>query len=177
MILARPEGDLAAATWVDLVSPTDEEMKQVQAATGLRVPTRDEISEIESSSRLSFEDGAFYVSMPLIAIAENGEHVLAAVGFILSSKVLVSVRFSQHTSFDVAHSSCATHAIKTAEAVFLRILEIIVDKSADILEHAGTECDSLSRSAFRADTKKVENKLLRTLKRVGAVADRTSHIR
>ncbi len=177
MILARPEGDLAAAIWLDLVSPTDEEMKQVQAATGLRVPTRDEISEIESSSRLSFEDGAFYVSMPLIALAENGEHALAAVGFVLSPKVLVSVRFSKHTSFDDAHSSCATHALKTADAVFLRILEIIVDKSADILEHAGTECDSLSRSAFRADTKKVENKLLRTLKRVGAVADRTSHIR
>ncbi|MEO8796458.1 MAG: CorA family divalent cation transporter, partial [Polyangiaceae bacterium] len=47
----------------------------------------------------------------------------------------------------------------------------------DILEHAGTECDSLSHSAFRADTKKAENRLLHTLKRVGAVADRTSHIR
>lgn len=177
MILARPEGALAAATWLDLVAPTEQEMKEVQAATGLRVPSREEISEIESSSRLSFEDGAFYVSMPLVAVAESGEHVLAAVGFVLSSKVLVSVRFSQHASFDVAHSSCASHGIKSAEGVFLRILEIIVDKSADILEHAGTECDALSHSAFRADTKKAENKLLHTLKRVGAVADRTSHIR
>ncbi|HEX7665527.1 MAG TPA: magnesium transporter CorA family protein [Polyangiaceae bacterium] len=180
MILAKPEENLGACTWIDLVSPTDEEAKKVEAATGLRIPTKDEIAEIESSSRLSFENGAFYVSMPLIALGENGEHVLAAIGFVLSSKVLISIRFAKHASFDAAHASCTAHSIKTAEAAFLRVLEIIVDKSADILEHAGTECDTLSHNAFRSQATpkhKGEQPLLNALRRVGAVADKTSHIR
>jgi len=36
-----------------------------------------------------------------------------------------------------------------AEETFLRIFEVIVDRSADKLEHAGAECDELSRGAFR----------------------------
>ena len=53
--------------WWDLLDATDEKRAAVEQATGLRVPTREQISEIESSSRLYTEGDAVYVSAPTIS--------------------------------------------------------------------------------------------------------------
>ena len=48
--------DLAAlpenAVWIDLVSPTAAEDKAVERLAGIAVPTREDMQEIEISSRL-----------------------------------------------------------------------------------------------------------------------------
>jgi magnesium transporter len=68
--------------------------------------------------------------------------------------------------------------VQTAEEAFLRILEIVVDRSADGLERAGAECDELSHGAFRGMRGgKLSSNLRGTLARVGYLADRTSHVR
>jgi len=63
MLTIQPPGEgaagLSAAVWIDLLQPTAEEIAQVGAATGLRIPTEGQVSEIESSSRLAFEGGPF----------------------------------------------------------------------------------------------------------------------
>ncbi|HEY3817468.1 MAG TPA: magnesium transporter CorA family protein [Polyangiaceae bacterium] len=177
MLLAHPAGDLRAATWIDLFEPTADEAERVRAATGLRVPTEDQVSEIESSSRLGFENGAYYVSTPLVLRHGDGEHALTPVGFVLSSKVLLSVRFAPLASFDAAHDSCTAQALRSADEAFLRILEIVVDRSADGLERAGAECDELSRSAFRNGRGQPTAKTRTALQRVGGVADKASSIR
>ena len=66
ILLTPSGGEISRAVWVDLLQPTAEESARVQQATGLRVPTEAEVSEIESSSRLAFEKGAYYVSTPLV---------------------------------------------------------------------------------------------------------------
>ncbi len=179
MILSHPSDDLATAAWIDLFEPTADEVARVRKATGLRVPDQNEISEIESSSRLSFENGAYYVSTPLVAPRDDGELVLTPAGFVLSVRVLLTVRFGPLPSFDAAHAACSgPQATRTAEEAFLRIIEIVVDRSADGLERAGAECDELSRGAFRGGgNAKVSTNLRAALTRVGGLADRTSHVR
>ncbi len=66
MIVAYPTEDLRAATWIDLLDPTADEVARVREATGLRVPDQHQVSEIESTSRLAFENGAYYLSTPLV---------------------------------------------------------------------------------------------------------------
>ena len=179
MIVMHPDGDLASALWIDLLAPTPEECERVRKATGLRVPSENEVSEIESTSRLAFENGAYYVSTPLVVAHESGEHELAAVGFVLSSRLLLTIRFASHPTFDSAHDSCTAEPTKSAEDAFLRIIETIVDRSADKLEHAGVECDELSRGAFRSGSsrKLAASRLSASLRGVGAVAERSSRIR
>jgi magnesium transporter len=179
VIASHPSADLATAVWIDLLSPSAEESEKVHAATRLRVPTELQISEIESSSRLAFENGAFYLSTPLVSPQEDGEHVVASVGFVLSARVLVTVRFANLPSFDAAQTTCSTQATKTAEEVFLRIFETIVDRSADKLEHAGAECDDLSKSAFRAAGRRRDTgtDLSTALRRIGKVSDKMAHVR
>ena len=59
----RHPADLDAAelppdvVWIDLVKPDSAELAFVERATGLHVPSKDELSEIESSSRLRSRDG------------------------------------------------------------------------------------------------------------------------
>ena len=56
--------DLAAlpesAVWIDMVKPTAEEDKAVEGLAGIAVPTREDMQEIEISSRLYIENGARY---------------------------------------------------------------------------------------------------------------------
>lgn len=177
-IAAHPDADLSDAFWVDLCDPTDDELARVAAATGLRIPSQAQISEIESSSRLGFENDAYYLSSPLVAVRDDGKLVLIPVGFVLSARVLLTVRFGPLRSFDAAHDAVRTLQVRTAEEAFLRIFEILVDRSADKLEHAGAGCDELSRATFHTgDRRRISTELRATLTGVGNVADKTSLLR
>jgi magnesium transporter len=191
MIATHPSGEgeaaVATAVWIDLLQPTAAEIAQVGAATGLRVPTEDEVSEIESSSRLAFEGGAFYLSAPLVAVDDDGEHALTPVGFVLSARVLLTIHFVPLAAFDAYRDESATQPPRNAEEALLRIFELIVDRAADNLERAGAATDELSRAAFgggrgRAKvtpkaTIKAASKLSAALRRIGATAEQVSRIR
>jgi magnesium transporter len=179
ILLTPSGGEISRAVWVDLLQPTAEESARVQQATGLRVPTEAEVSEIESSSRLAFEKGAYYVSTPLVTPREDGTYEPTNVGFVLSSGMLVTVRFAPVPAFDAAHEPSTSQRTQTAEEAFLRILEIVVDRSADRLERAGADCDELARIAFRraSDRSQTSTNLSASLRRVGDVAERASRIR
>ncbi len=178
MILIDPSQTLSTATWIDLLEPTAEEAEQVTAATGLRVPTEAQISEIESTSRLGFESGAYYVSTPLVSPRPDGEHGLMPVGFVLSDRILLTVRFAALSSIDTAHAQWGAQGTWDPQDAFLRILEIVVDRAADKLEHAGSECDELSRSTFRRGPRAgLSSDLQAALQRVGAAANGMSLIR
>ncbi len=179
MILSRPPGDLSAAVWIDLLQPTDQEIAQVSAATGLRVPTESQVSEIESTSRLAFEGGAFYLSAPLVAVGADGDHQATPVGFVLSPRVLLTIHFVPLAAFDAFGDEAGAAPPKDAEEALLRIFELIVDRAADNLERAGAACDELSRAAFRGGGArvKVATKLSAALRRIGATAEQISRMR
>ncbi len=188
MIATHPSGDggaaaVASAVWIDLLQPTAEEIAQVSAATGLRVPTESQVSEIESSSRLAFEGGAFYLSAPLVAVDADGEHELTPVGFVLSSRALLTLHFVPLAAFEAYRDEVAARSPQNAEEALLRIFELIVDRAADNLERAGAACDELSRAAFRGGrargkgTTQIATKLSAALRRIGATAEQVSRMR
>ena len=61
-----PAADPAAlpdnAVWIDLLKPTMEEDRAVERLAGIAVPTREDMQEIEISSRLYIESGARYMT-------------------------------------------------------------------------------------------------------------------
>src|SRR5258708_19779536 len=52
----------ANAIWFDLYEPTPEERQRLEAALGLQLPSREEMQEIEPSSRLYSEGDASYMT-------------------------------------------------------------------------------------------------------------------
>ena len=86
--------------WLDLLDPTEEEQALAARVTGQRIPTRAELDEIESSSRLFMEDDAVYLSTPLVR--QIGDDFFASpVGFVLMRDRLLTIRFTGFTAFDV----------------------------------------------------------------------------
>ena len=93
LVATRYEGAPASATpkgnWYDLVDPTDEERAFVDLATGVETPTREEIEEIEVSSRLYNEDGVEYMTVTAAARLDSDDPMRSPVMFILNGGALV----------------------------------------------------------------------------------------
>ncbi len=60
--------------WIDLLNPTADEKALVERRTGLRVPSVEALSEIESTSRLIVDHGVIYLSTPLVAQGDTADY-------------------------------------------------------------------------------------------------------
>ena len=183
MLSAHPPGPIEDATWLDLLDPTPEEAEQVEAATGFTVPSRASLSEIETSSRLRFHDRTLYLSTPVLARGDTPDAELTPMGFILSARRLVTVRFAELRAVDFAIVEGEKIPHQSSVCAFVLLLEALVDRAADLLEAAGVELDVLSHRIFRADkraARKIANanaRLRVTLSQVGQIGDRLGKIR
>lgn len=140
---------IANATWIDLVDPTDAERETFAQAFGLRVPSRDQLVEIETSSRLQIENDALYLTLPLIFPDPHGPWRLAPAGFVLSKRVLLTVRFAQSVATDAVIKELAAAKEVEPAFAFVRIIEEVVDRIADLLEGSGRDLDEISHTIFR----------------------------
>ncbi len=75
------------------------------------------------------------------------------VGFVLSDKLLLTVRFADMPAFDHIATSCRKEADDRAAPwdILLRIVEKIVDLTADRLEAIGAGLSEISHETFKAD--------------------------
>jgi magnesium transporter len=167
--------------WIDLLNPTDKEKATVASRTGIRIPTLDALSEIETSSRLAVDAGVIYLSTPVVAQGDGSDASLSSIGFILTKSFLVTVRFADLPAFDsVVDLIRQDDQIRNSGGVFTALLEAFVDVGADVLERLGGELDKVSRSIFRGDptrrqhTVRSNKALRRVLSTVGTVGDRLS---
>src|SRR5207253_9230935 len=80
------------AVWIDLVKPTAAEDKAVERLAGIAVPTREDMQEIEISSRLHTENAARYMKATLICAADTDNPLTTTATYILASQRLVNVR-------------------------------------------------------------------------------------
>ena len=167
--------------WIDLLSPTDEEKEFVERRTGINVPSIEALSEIESSSRLIVEDGVIYLSTPVVAQGDTADPFLSPAGFILSSALLVTVRFSELSTFEtVTDRIRRDQSLSSSTGVFTALMDALVDRGADVLERLAGELNQISRSVFRGDpntrrhTVRSGEILRRTLSTVGSIGDRLS---
>jgi len=151
--------DLAAdsipptAVWIDMTDPSPEEIAFVERTAKVHVPTRAELVEIETSSRLRTENGVLYLSTPMLFGAAAGEPRMTPLGFVVAKDRLVTVRFDPITVFETfKHQVGKPDTVHPSSAgAFVGLLEAIVDRFADHLEKVGTELDATSHRIFRAD--------------------------
>src|SRR5215204_4364158 len=78
--------------WFDLVTPTQAEDKLLERHLGIAVPTREEMLEIEVTSRLYVENGARYMTATMMCQSESDTPRTTPVTFILAGSRLVTVR-------------------------------------------------------------------------------------
>jgi len=170
--------------WIDLLDPTPEERERVEARVKIRLPSKEALSEIEASSRLVVDHGVLYLSTPVVARGAGEEIDLSPAGFILSKRLLVTIRYTPLPTFDaVARQMEAEDGLTDGVAVFTALMEAIIDRGADILEHLGAAIDKISRSVFQGGLSDLKGRgnstgsLRQTLGKLGSMDDRLSKAR
>lgn len=171
----------ATATWIDLEEPTREEEQLVERSLGFAVPTREDMVEIEPSSRLYERDGALVMTVSVLFGVQEGHPQSEPISFVLKGSKLVTVRYVTPKPW-LAFSREAPHAkalVKDATTALARLLDAIVDRLADELEDAGAEIERLSHQTFHRDAdERVSTKQLQVvLRRIGQVQTLIAKIR
>ena len=171
---AAPHG----AVWIDLTSPTVQEDKLVEKLLGIAVPTREEMQEIEVSSRLYVENRARYMTATLMCQPDTAPKT-TAVTFILSGHRLATVRYDEPRPFAIVEQKLArsAHPKVSGESVLMDLLDAVIDRSADILEHIGAEVDQISHTIFEPDDEMAPPAYNDVLKALGRKGDLTSKVR
>jgi magnesium transporter len=191
MLTAHPVLDDTAGqaagkiAWIDLLDPTPDERAIVENDYGFRLPSRDDLSEVESSSRVAEENGVLFMSVPIASHGHEGDEAPSPIGFVLSKDVLVTIRYAPSRAFDAAAAKftrCAPHR-SSAEA-FATVVEEIVDSTADRIEDIAAALDRMSRSVFRRPRPALRRREVRsnealrnTLIEVGSAGERLSQMR
>lgn len=164
------DGDLPpAAIWIDLLNPLPEEVEQVERALGLDLPTLEEMREIETSSRLYQDNGAFFMTAILIHRADTEIPDSVPVTFILVGHRLITLRHAEPQPFRLfaAQTAKPGAACHTGEMALIGLLDAIVDRLADILERVQESVTALSREVFAHDKRRPNDGFETALKRLG----------
>lgn len=171
----------ANVVWIDLVHPTREEDKQVEEFLQIAVPTREDMAEIEISSRLYREHDAIYMTANLLEGSQGPLPATSPATFILTKGYLVTVRYAEPGAFGafVKQAQKADLNLTNADTVFAALIEAIIDRTADILERVGLEVDGISREVFQNedDSRAGSKDYRKLLGRIGRSGDLNSKVR
>jgi magnesium transporter len=181
-VQVEPGSDIPdSGIWFDLVCPTQQEDKLVERHLGIAVPTREEMQEIEVTSRLYVENGARYMTATLMCQSDTETPKTTPVTFILSGHRLITVRYDDPRPFMIVGHKLARlcPAGATGESVLMDLLDAVIDRSADILEKISSEVDQVSHEIFEpegsaADRSRSYNEIMKSIGRKG---DLTSKVR
>lgn len=181
----RAVGDLLAekdrVVWVDLLSPSREEENTVERMIGVGIPTREEMEEIEISSRLYVENGAYVMTATLPAHTDGDRPEMLPVTFVLAGERLVTIRYHEPRAFQTfpMRAEKADTGCTNGETILVSLLEAIVDRLADVLERASREILDISRDIFDSTETKASKRdrdFQEILHRIGSKEDLVSKI-
>ncbi|MGH7026512.1 magnesium transporter CorA family protein [Brevundimonas sp.] len=142
--------------WIDLLSPTRDEELAIERAVNLALPTREEMSELEASSRLYREDGASFVTADLIARGDEDIPAIGPVTFVLTSGPLITIRYFNPRPFSIMDDKLSRepNLCGSGADVFLNLMEAVIDRASDVLSHNVEKVEAVAGHVF-ADKKSV----------------------
>jgi magnesium transporter len=180
--LSRREGLIPVddtTVWFDLINPTVEEEAWVEQVTGIDVPTREDVREIEASNRFYEENGAVYMTAFIVYKIEDPTPLSSTVTFILVGNRLVTVRYCEPKAFPifVQRAEKGVTACNTGPAIMMGLVETLIQRKADLIERIQDAVDKLAQSIFNLNSKRRDSTrrfdvLLRNTGKEGDVVSR-----
>lgn len=177
-----PDGDVPPeAIWVDLMEPTPAEDRATEAFIGASLPTREEAAEIEFSSRFYAEDGAVFMTATVLTGVEKGEPILAPLTIIVAGdRRIATLRYDDFRGLRqfLARAEKPGNRCATVPAVFLGLIEAVVDRTADVLEKVSADVDRINQGIFAARTERRGGRRLEELiGEIGTQGDLAAKVR
>jgi magnesium transporter len=177
-----PDGSVVApeALWIDLLNPTIAERQAVNGFLGMELPTRADMEEIEISSRLYTEDGGVFMTALVLSQADSDRPIADVVTFVLARDTLITIRYIDPQPFRTFAARCERTMViaPKAEGVLNALLDVIVDRMADVLERVGADVEAISREIFDPNgTQTGRRDFQGVLRRLGGKHDMTAKMR
>ncbi len=167
------------SVWFDLINPNTQEDRIVEHKVGIAVPTREEMQEIEVTSRLYVENGARYMTATFMCQADTPSPKTTPITFILSGHRLITVRYEEPRPFMIVGNKLARvcSPAVSGESVLMDLLDAVIDRTADILERIGGEVDQISHDIFEPEGGRAERSYNQILRAIGRKGDLASKVR
>jgi len=153
---------LAECAWIDLSTPAPEQIAAVEDVFGIDLPDTAEMGEIEASSRVYRDGDASYMTALLVAGFERSDvPIETPVTFVLTKGgQLVTIRYSDPLAFRTAAGESGRRPPNAGGlTLLLYLLDLIVDRTADILEHLNAGIDRISHRIFGRDEARPDRRL------------------
>lgn len=159
IITAQNYSVLSDAVWIDVVSPSREEDALLEGALHIAIPTREEMLEIEVSSRLYMENNAIYMTANMLCRSESNIPKNDAITFIYIDDKLITIRYMEAHPFTLFIAHLAKLNPEQYHGIYLtlELVDVTIDRLADILERTGASLDGFSQEIFRPQTIKSSN--------------------
>lgn len=144
--------DRKSVIWIDMLFPTLEEVRAIEAIFNIEFPTKQESEEIELSSRYWEEENRIEINSYFL-INDSKEPVNETVSFILQGDLLISIRYKKLASFNTSIKKllASPREYKTGYSIFSQIIDIRIDADADIIENLGRDIAAIRKQAFDDD--------------------------
>lgn len=145
---------LQKAIWIDLVFPTLAEEQLMESILEMDIPTREEMREIELSSRLYKASGHLYMTGNMIAESTSLDPKQDAVTFVLTPEQLITIRYVEPQAFKLFARNLPKlidNFLHHPVDLLIELLDATTDRLADILEVISHQLDHISKTIFRQD--------------------------
>ncbi len=132
--------------WIDLFMPTIKEQKAVENFMEVSLLTKQQVEEIESSSKYSETENAIFSNSNFFVVGEGGMTV-EPISFIICEGVLITVRNAESRTFNEASKRLQMNAraYPTGYHLLISILEVRIDADADLVEALSRQIAALSK--------------------------------
>jgi len=133
--------------WIDILFASEQEKTDVENFLDIKLQTRQESEEIESSSRYFETEDEIFANSNFLVRNSNGEYNNEPVSFIIKSRILVSYRNVELKAFDdTSRKILASSRTKISGFdVFLSLFETRIDLDADLLEALARDISTISK--------------------------------
>lgn len=128
--------------WLDLTNPDPEDRSRIERARGVRLPGMSELQEIQATSRFFVDEDGVHLRTWMLDPCGEGL-VSHPVGFLITEGCLISLRSAPSESFDLLYRQRRLGpGGEGPTGVFLRLVEIQLDRIADHLEDVYAEVEA-----------------------------------
>ena len=140
--------------WIDLMAPSIKEQKAVENFMEESLQTKQQVEEIESTSKYSETENSI-ISNTNFFLPAGDTFTVEPVSFIISNEgVLVSVRNSESRTFRETEKRLQMNyrSYSTGYHIFITLLEVRIDFDADLVEFVSKQVAALSKAINTEDS-------------------------
>ena len=138
--------------WIDLFNASIKEQKEVENFMEINLQSRQQVEEIETSSKYSETENAIFANADFFVNTPEAIRV-EPVSFVISEGILITVRQTESRTFAEAEKRLQinSRSYVTGYHLFVSILEIRIDADADTVESVSKQISALSKKMGAQD--------------------------